>query len=156
MHYKTDLLTNWWILFALLVIKFSWFYYIDWIIWIIISIYVIYSASELIKDWFLLILDISLDKKTVDKIIKIIESKKEVSSYHFLRTRESWNIKFVDVHLVFNKDIKLINAHSISDKVEEEIEQLDCKSKWVFNIHLDPIDDSVIPWKWCNKTENEL
>ncbi len=143
LHYKTDLFTNGWILLALAIIHFTWFYYIDWIIWIIISIYIIYSAYELIKKWFLLLLDVSLNKKLVNKIIKIINSKKQVSSYHFLRTRESWKIKFVDVHLVFNENIKLIDAHSISDEVEEEIEKLDNNCEWLFNIHLDPIDDSI-------------
>ena len=143
LHYKTDLFTNGWILLALTIIHFTWFYYIDWIIWIIISIYIIYSAYELIKKWFLLLLDVSLDKKLVNKIIKIINSKKQISSYHFLRTRESWKIKFVDVHLVFNENIKLTDAHSISDEVEEEIEKLDNNWEWVFNIHLDPTDDSI-------------
>ena len=68
LHYKTDLFTNWWILLALAIIHFTWFYYIDWIIWIIISIYIIYSAYELIENGFLLLLDISLNKKTVNKI----------------------------------------------------------------------------------------
>jgi len=144
LHYKTDLLTNGWILLALVIINYTWFYYIDWIIWIIISIYIIYSAYELIKNWFLLLLDISLPKKTVNKIIEIINSKKDVSSYHYLRTRESWNIKFVDAHLVFNEQIKLVDAHSISDEIENEIKDINKKNEWIINLHLDPIDDSEV------------
>jgi len=154
LHYKTDLFTNGWILLALAIIHYTWFYYIDWIIWIIISVYIIYSAYDLIHNWFLLLLDISLDKKIVKNIIQIIESEKEITSYHFLRTRESGKIKFVDVHLVFNKDIKLIDAHTISDQVEENIEKLDTKCEWIFNIHLDPTDDSLSPWEWCDKCYN--
>lgn len=155
LHYKTDLLTNGWILVALIIIKFSWFYYIDWIIWIIISIYIIYSAFYLIKNWFLLLLDVSIDKNIVNKIKNIISSEKNVTSYHFLRTRESWNIKFVDVHLVFNKEIKLFEAHEISDNIEEKITKLDLKCEWIFNIHLDPTDDSNSPLERCDNCYNE-
>lgn len=154
LHYKTDLFTNAWILFALVIIKYTWFYYIDWIIWIVISIFIIYSAYEIIKKWFLLLLDISLDKKTVNKIIDIINKQKLVNAYHFLRTRESWNVKFVDVHLVFNKDIKLIDAHEASDKIEAEIVKLDKESNWIFNIHLDPIDDSKKTTEACENCYN--
>ena len=42
-----------------------------------------------------------------------------------------------------NENIKLVDAHGISDKVEEKIEKIDKKCEWVFNIHLDPIDDSI-------------
>lgn len=151
LHYKTDLLTNGWILFALLIIKFYWFNFIDGLLWIIISVYIILSAYQLIKNWFLLLLDISIDKKYVKKIKEIILWEKEINGFHFLRTRESANIKFVDFHLVFNKEIKLIDAHKVSDKIEEKITKLDKDCEWIFNIHLDPEDDSN--WKienWYN------
>lgn len=142
LHYKTDLFTNLWIFIALVIIHYSWFYAIDWIIWIIISVYIIYSAYELIKKWFLLLLDVSLDKSYVDEIINIINSQNDVNSFHFLRTRESWKMKFVDLHLVFNKKINLVDAHTTSDNIEKQITKLDKNCEWVFNIHLDPIDDS--------------
>ena len=144
LHYKVDLYTNGWILLSLWIIYFTWFYYIDAIIWIIISYYIIYSAYELIKKWYLLLLDVALDKKYVNKIIKIIESEKEVTSFHFLRTHKSWKKNIVDVHIVFNKAIKLIDAHSISDNIEENILKIDKDSEWIFNIHLDPYDDSIV------------
>jgi cation diffusion facilitator family transporter len=142
LHYKTDLFTNGWILIALIVINYTWFFYIDWIIWIIISIYIAYSAFELIKKGFLLLLDVSLSWKTVKKIENILISEKRINGYHFLRTRKSWNIKFVDVDLVFNDEIKLKEAHNISNEIEKNIKILDNKCEWIINIHLDPTDDS--------------
>ena len=143
LHYKVDLYTNGWILLSLWIIYATWFYYIDAIIWIIISFYIIYSAYELIKKWYLLLLDVSLKEEVVDKIIEIIKSQKEITSYHFLRTHKSWNKNIVDVHIVFNKEIKLIDAHSVSDRIENNILKIDKNVNWIFNIHLDPYDDSV-------------
>lgn len=150
LHYKTDLYSNAWILLSLWIISYTWFYYIDGIVWIIISIYIIYSSYKLIKNGFLLLLDVSLPKKEVKKIIKIIKKEKIVNDYHFLRTRESWKFKFVDVHLVFNPTIKLINAHNVSDKIEEKIKKIDNTKIWIFNLHLDPYDDSNQNKDKCN------
>ncbi len=145
LHYKTDLYTNIWILFSLGIIYFTNFYFIDAIVWIIISIYIIYSAYKITKEWFLLLLDVSLPKKEVNKIKKILKSCKNITDYHYLKTRSSWKYKFVSVHLVFDKDIKLIDAHDTSDKIEAKIKNIDKSKIWMINIHLDPYDDS----KYC-------
>jgi ferrous-iron efflux pump FieF len=141
LHYKTDLFSNSWILIWLAFIYFTWLNYIDSIIWIIISIYIIYNSFDLIKKWYLLLLDVSLDNNDIVNIINIIKNEKEVNSFHELKTRQSWNIKFVEVHLVYNKDITLLNAHKISDKIERAIINLDSYS-WKIMIHMDPYDDS--------------
>jgi len=144
LHYKMDLLTNGGILLALVIIYYTGFHEIDAIFGILISLYIMYTSYELIKKGFLLILDISLDKKEVEKIKEIIKNTEKITDYHFLRTREAGKYKFVDVHLVFNIDIKLIDAHTISDTVEEKISLLDTWKERIFNIHLDPLDDSIV------------
>ena len=142
LHYKTDLLTNWWILTAIIVIKYSWLYIVDGIIWVVISFYILYAAYKLIREAFFLILDVSLPEEEVKKIINIINSAPRVTSYHFLKTRQAGNTKFVDVHVVFNKNISLLEAHDISDQIEYRIRLLDPQKQWAITIHLDPYDDS--------------
>ena len=144
LHYKTDLYSTWGVLFSLWVIYFTWFQSIDAIVWIIIAIYIIYSAFDLIKKWYILILDVSLDEDFVNSIKEIIETDPIVNNYHFLRTRQSGNTKFVDIHIVFHPEILLIDAHRASDHIEQKIRKLDTSSDWVFNIHLDPYDDSAV------------
>jgi len=117
LHYKTDLFSNAWILIGLAIIHYTWFYSIDAIIWVMIAIYVIYSAWELIINWYSFLMDAAIDKKEVKKIIKIIKWHKKVTNYHFLKTRQVWNTKFVEVHVVFNKKMLLLklikNANGI-------------------------------------------
>lgn len=143
LHYKTDLYNNSWILLALWLIYFTGLYFIDAVVWIIIAIYIVYSAFDLIQKWILLIMDISLAKNEVEQIKKIINSKENVASHHFLKTRSSWKFNFVDVHIVFNTKIKLFDAHSVSDEIEDEIRKINPQKEWIFNIHLDPYDDSA-------------
>ncbi|MDD3794038.1 MAG: cation diffusion facilitator family transporter [Candidatus Gracilibacteria bacterium] len=143
LHYKTDLFSNSAILIGLGVIYFTSYYYIDSILGIIIAIYIIFSAYELIKKGFLLLLDVALDIEEVQKIENIISSQKLVTSFHELRTRQSGNTKYVEVHLVFNPDIKLVDAHKVSDIIEIEIPKIDEKFTWSISVHLDPYNDCI-------------
>ncbi len=142
LHYKTDLYSNGAILISLALIYVTNIGVIDSIIGGLIAIYIIYSAYEIIKEGTLILLDVSLEDELVEQIRTVIKSDSDVNNFHWLRTRKAGKYNFVDVHLVFNKQISLMEAHQISDRVEEQIKLLDEKSEWVIHIHLDPVDDS--------------
>jgi ferrous-iron efflux pump FieF len=142
LHYKTDLISNLAIIITLIAVKFTGLYYIDFIISILIGIYILYSAWELVKDGFENLLDVSLDFSTVEEIKDIIKKEPLVVDYHCLRTRRAGHRYFVDVHLVLTPDMKLKMAHMIIDNVEDKIREIDDNKVWVVNIHADPYDDS--------------
>ena len=144
LHYKVDFYTNIWIILSLIIIYYTWFYYLDSIVWMILSVYIIFSAYKILKKWFLLLLDAALKKEQVKKITKIIDDTYEIKSHHLLKTRQSSKTNFVQAHLVFkNIDIKLINAHRISDKIEDKIKKIDESKTWIIDFHLDPYDDGI-------------
>jgi len=143
LHYKTDVYSNGAVLISLLLVHFTNNEIFDVVIGAMISIYIIYSAYELIQDGVLVLLDRSLDDDIVNDIIKIIDNEPKVNSYHFLKTRQAGNDTFVDVHLVFDADISLLDAHQISDNIEDKIKILNTNTNWVINAHLDPYDDSL-------------
>ncbi|MBP6498266.1 MAG: cation transporter [Campylobacteraceae bacterium] len=144
LHYKTDVLSNGAILVSLILIQVTNFGLIDSIMGVVISIYIIYSAYEIIKDGVYILLDASLDEVIVEKIKNIILEEKEISDFHYLKTRKSGHTNFVDVHLVFSPGISLIKAHHAGDRIEEKIKDLIDDEEWVINAHLDPYDDSII------------
>lgn len=141
LHYKTDLYTNLGIIFSLIFIYFSGLHFIDGVVSIIIAIYIIKEAVGIIKEGVEMLLDKALDEETTEKIEQILKEAK-ITSYHFLKTRKSGNMNFVDVHLVFNTGILLLNAHDESDDIERRIIKIDENAKWVVTTHLDPFDDS--------------
>jgi len=142
LHYKTDILSNAAILVSLVLIHLTSWQIIDSIIGGLIAIYIIYEAYKFIKEGVYVLLDGALDEKQVEHIEHIINSEEGLTSYHFLKTRTSGNNNFVDVHLVFTSEILLLEAHRISDRIEERIALLDPTREWVMNMHLDPYDDS--------------
>ena len=144
LHYKTDVLSNGAILVSLVLIQMTRFELIDSIMGVVISIYIIHSAYEIIRDGVYILLDASLDEEMVEKMRYIILEEKEISDFHYLKTRKSGNTNFVDVHLVFSPGISLMRAHHAGDRIEEKIKELIPDEAWVINAHLDPYDDSEI------------
>jgi len=151
LHYKTDVLANFWILVWLVVIKLTGFHIIDSIIWIIIAIYIWYSAFDLIKEGYFYLMDSALEKTEIDKIKEILDNEKWVSSYHMLQTRKSIWTNFVTVHLVFWPMTMLVDAHKISHRVEDKIKNIDTDKDWDIVAHLDPFDDEI-----CDNFDNNL
>ncbi len=142
LHYKTDLYSNGVILISLVVIHFTDFYAIDSILGILIALYIIYSAYDLIKHGVLMLMDVAMHSDTVDKIKEIIEKNPNITSYHELLTRASGKDAFVSVHLVFNISTSLFDAHRVCDTIEKEIKKIDDTMNWNLVIHPDPYDDS--------------
>ncbi len=147
LHYKSDLYTNLGIIASLCLIYFTNWYFIDPLVSIVIAIYIIVSAIGIIKEGTEMLLDKALEPEMVEQIKQILDSHINAddciaSSYHFLKTRKSGNVNFVDVHVVFNDKVMLKDSHELSDHIEARIMSIDKDSAWVINIHQDPYDDS--------------
>lgn len=141
LHYKTDVYTNAAVLVSLVLVNFTGYEIIDVVVGGGISLFIIYSAYELIQDGVLVLLDKSVDEETVQLIKKHLVSEDRVNTYHLLKTREAGNQVFVDVHLVFDCLITLMEAHKITDRIENKIRKIDRDKDWIINIHMDPYDD---------------
>jgi cation diffusion facilitator family transporter len=142
LHYKTDVWVNIAVLLSLVIVYFTGYEIVDIIIGAGISLFIIYSAYELIEDGILVLLDRALPEEQAKQIKQIIIGDENVNDFHDLKTRNVADINYVDIHLVFNCLITLMSAHKITDKIEDKIKKLDPSKEWVINIHMDPYDDS--------------
>lgn len=142
LHYKTDLLSNGAVLISLVFISFTEYTFIDPLLGIGISIYMIYSAFPLIKEGILMLLDAALDSDSVAKITKLLNSQLDISSYHDLRTRRSGSDIYLSVHIVFSISTSLYDAHMVGDRIELALKNLFPDNNMYALIHLDPYDDS--------------
>lgn len=144
LHYKTDVWVNAAVLVSLVSVYATGWEVIDIVVGGGISIFIIYSAYELIEEGVLVLLDRSLDEEISHKIVDIFQTENQVNDHHFLKTRTAGHNNFVDVHLVFDCIITLMEAHRAVDRIEDKIKQLDPSKQWIINIHMDPYDDSEI------------
>ncbi len=141
LHYETDLWANAAVLLALGIVYFTGLEIVDAIFGLAIGIYIIYSAYGIIVEGIEILLDKALDDEIIQKIHTILENDEEITSYHWLKTRTDGSVNFVEFHLVFYPKMYLIDAHKISDNLEEKIKQLDCKKSWLITPHYDPYND---------------
>lgn len=147
LHYKTDLFSNGAILFALALISITAEQLIDPILGVLIAVYMIYSAVPIIKEGILMLLDAALSEEEIQKLVAAIESEPLANDYHDLKTRASGSHIFLTVHIVFNDKISLVEAHAVTDSLEEKFQKC-FEDKTVHAlIHMDPYDDSKVDKK---------
>ncbi|MDR1451974.1 MAG: cation diffusion facilitator family transporter [Helicobacteraceae bacterium] len=143
LHYKSDLWTNIGVIVSLGLIAVSGWHFIDGAVSISIAAFIIFGAYNIIRDGVFTLMDRSIDEPLVSRIREVLRTAPRVSGYHYLRTRKSAKIYYVEAHLVFCEAISLKDAHDASDYVEREIAALEPNAKWLITVHLDPSDDSA-------------
>lgn len=144
LHYKTDLWSNGVILMSLFLVFITKQDIIDAVFGFGIGIYIIYSAIEIVVEGTKILLDHSLPEDQVAKIEQILKNHKEITSFHWLKTRTDGSVNFVEFHMVLRPNMLLLEAHRIAEQAEDKIMQTDSSKRWVITPHFDPYDDEEI------------
>ncbi len=144
LHYKTDLLSNGVILLSLVIVYLTDWDIVDAIFGFGIGVYIIYSAYEIIQEGIFILMDHAIDEEMVKEIVSLIDEHPLVNSHHWLKTRTDGSNNFVEFHLVLEPEMTLLEAHRISDQIEEKIKKLNEKKEWIITPHYDPYDDEDI------------
>jgi ferrous-iron efflux pump FieF len=121
LHYQGDLLVNIVVIGSFLSSMYFNFPLLDTILALFIALYVLFSAIKIGKEAFDKLMDKEFSQKNRDKIINAVLSNKNAKAVHDLRTRRSGLMPFIQFHLELDGEIKLREAHIISDEIEEEI-----------------------------------
>lgn len=141
-HYQTDVWSNAAILCGIVLIRFTGWTQADPIIAFGVGIYIAAAAVPLIRKSVDMLMDRALPDALVERIREIAETHSpQAGDVHEMKTRRSGDVNFVDFHLVLDEHISLGEAHHIGDEIEMRIRALE-KTRWVINIHLDPVNDS--------------
>lgn len=140
LHYRTDIALNGAVLLAIILAGFGW-YWADGLFAIVVSLYILHGAWEIGAQSIDSLMDKQLPKSEVEQIIKVAYSIEGVRGVHDLRTRQSGDTKFIQLHLELDDDQSLYEAHAKADLLESGLEKLFPRSDIL--IHLDPL--SVVP-----------
>ncbi|MFM2479078.1 cation diffusion facilitator family transporter [Celerinatantimonas sp. MCCC 1A17872] len=136
LHYCIDILMNLVVVAALILDRLGW-RWADGAFTIAIAVYVLHSAWHIGFDALQHLLDRELDEPTKVAIMDIATSVKGVVGIHDMRTRQSGQIKFIQLHIELADELPLVKAHGISMRVEHKL-----RAKWPeadVIIHLDPL-----------------
>ena len=139
-HYLTDLLTNSMIIVALVMVWLG-FPWMDPGMAILMSLYILYSAWQIIWESIQLILDRELPEEIQDSIRELVLSDEDVEAIHEFKTRESGLTKFIQLHIEMDGNMTLYQAHIISDRVMASLQNAYPTAEIL--IHQDPYNDAT-------------
>ncbi|MEH6475118.1 MAG: cation diffusion facilitator family transporter [Sneathiella sp.] len=121
LHYTGDILVNISVIAALVLAdQFGWIM-ADALFAFGIAAYISYNAWSIIRLSFSDLMDEELPDEEREKIIELVTSHPGVLGVHDLRTRRSGQMMFIQMHLDLPPDLKLSDAHVISEAVEASI-----------------------------------
>ena len=135
LHYQSDLYMNAAIMLAL---GLSWFgvTQADALFAVGIGIFILYSAIQMVREATQTLLDRKLPDSELRDIRETCLQVEGVLGVHQLRTRISGPTRFIQLHLELEDQMPLLEAHRISDEVEDELLELFPDSDVL--IHQDP------------------
>jgi cation diffusion facilitator family transporter len=123
-HIWTDFLTSIGVLIALALVRITGDRDYDAIVALILSGWVMFSAGRILWGVMASLMDTSLPHEDVEAIERILREHAEVRDFHKLRTRKSGTARHVDGHILLRDELSLIEAHQITEEVEDQIRAL--------------------------------
>lgn len=145
LHYKSDLLSNIGVLLSLwLASSWSW---VDPLAGALIGLYILASATGIARGALSQLMDRELPAELQAQIMDISRAQPGVLGVHDLRTRQSGQARFVQLHLELDASQTLASAHAIADAVEIAISAAIDNAEVI--VHQDPqgFDDRRDEWQ---------
>ncbi|GAH88434.1 unnamed protein product, partial [marine sediment metagenome] len=110
------------VLAGLLVIRFTGLNILDPIIALLVALFILKVAYDVLRRSFGGLIDIRLSEAEENIIrLSIMEHVGELVSFHELRTRKAGSQRYIDLHLVMPKKASVEEAHRLCDHLEQDI-----------------------------------
>lgn len=138
-HHRSDSLSSLAVLIGGLASLLGWGY-ADNVATIVVGLMIIGVAGKILYEGLIEITEHSADKKSIEKISRILSTEQDVLDWHALRTRRVGGELFVDLHVLVDPEISVRDSHVICERVEEKIERELTKPVNVL-IHIEPYEE---------------
>ncbi|MBI9107518.1 MAG: cation diffusion facilitator family transporter [Spirochaetales bacterium] len=112
-------------------------YYIDSIGAMIVSVFILKVAFDIMKPALGEMIDKSADQNLMSLIKEAVLSVEDVKSTHKIRSRVTSGAIFIDLHIQVDEKLSIADGHNISGRVKEKIFSLDSRIIDVL-VHLEP------------------
>ena len=121
LHYTGDILMNLSVMAAIYVSSALNLPLADPIFGAGIAVFLLVNAMRIAYGAIGSLMDQEMPKAERDKIIAIVRKNPAIKNIHELRTRTSGVQSFIQMHVVLDKSLTLLEAHRISDDVEDAL-----------------------------------
>ncbi len=111
------------VLIGLIAIQFTGLNILDPIIALLVALFILKVAYDVVKKSFGGLVDIRLPVVEEDEIKScIMEHYSRLVSFHKLRTRKAGSQRFIDLHLIMPRNASVEEAHLMCDHLEQDLE----------------------------------
>jgi len=123
LHLKADVYTSLGVGAGLLLISITKVHILDPIAAILVAVFILKEAIELLLHAFNPLMDSSLNDEDINIVRTVLNKYNYVHcDFHDIKGRKSGSKKYIDLKLIFPKDMTVLEAHDVCDKIEEAIE----------------------------------
>lgn len=122
LHYLSDVAMNGGILLALLGAAYGWLW-LDGLAGFLIGLYVLRAAWRVGNQSVQLLLDREMSADVRHVIAGIVAEHPLALGFHQLRTRESGQTCFIQMHVDMDENLTLRDAHALVDSIEKRIHE---------------------------------
>ena len=114
-------------------------YILDGIVGIMISFWILYTAIEIFKESYHVLMDASMDEETKEKVTAIIKNYPEIKKInHFNATPVGYKYQ-ITLTIFVDGNLSTFESHKIADRLEDEIEEK-IEEIYLSVIHVNPVE----------------
>jgi cation diffusion facilitator family transporter len=135
-HLSADVYTSVGVAFGLFLVWITGWHWIDPVAAIAVALFILKIGWDLIRGAASHLMDASLPDADLVLIRQILDEEKRILNWHDLRTRKSGSQRHIDVHISIPETMTFVDAHTIADDLEQELERKLSPAHVV--IHIDP------------------
>ncbi|MFT7260780.1 MAG: ferrous-iron efflux pump FieF [Glaciecola sp.] len=146
-HYFSDILATIAVIVALLGAQWN-IIWLDPAVAILIVVALLKSAWDIAKEALNMLMDHALDPDVAETIKKIVAGNTSILGCHDIKTRQSGNVQYIQVHLDFSANVSLFHAHTQGEWLVSEVVKKYPRADVL--IHHDPVDEKD------NDLDNEI
>ncbi|MCR4762659.1 MAG: cation diffusion facilitator family transporter [Lachnospiraceae bacterium] len=107
---------------------------------LVICVFIIKVAYDIFRDAVNKMLDTSCDSAFEEKLRSFVEGQEGVEQIDLLRTRQFGNKIYIDLEIAVQRDVSLLHAHAIAERVHDSVESEFPSVKHVM-IHVNPAEE---------------
>lgn len=135
-HHRTDALSSVAVAIGFVTLEFG-YGYGDHLAAIAVGVTIMFVAVQILSQCFGEFAERSVDNQTMEHIKSIINSNPQIKQWHRLRTRTIAREIFLDLHILVDKDLSVVDAHNISEQLEQTLHR-ELSRPVNITIHVEP------------------
>ena len=138
LHLRTDVYSSLGVGFGMIIIWLTGWHFFDPIFAIVVALFIMREAFELVKDAFSPLLDSQVSEEEYKQLQKMIEDCTNTANVQFnsLRSRKSGSTHIIDFTLFVDPLMSVKKSHDICDKIENKLDKAYLNTD--IRIHVEP------------------